>query len=31
MAFGLRIKKVDKAELDRRVHEAARVLDIEKF
>ncbi|MDR1029259.1 MAG: sn-glycerol-3-phosphate ABC transporter ATP-binding protein UgpC [Treponema sp.] len=31
MAFGLRIKKVDKAEIDRRVHEAARVLDIEKF
>jgi multiple sugar transport system ATP-binding protein len=31
MAFGLRIKKVDKAEIDRRVHEAARTLDIEKF
>jgi multiple sugar transport system ATP-binding protein len=31
MAFGLRIKKVDKAEIDRRVHEAAKVLDIEKF
>ncbi|GAB1483982.1 sn-glycerol-3-phosphate ABC transporter ATP-binding protein UgpC [Treponema sp.] len=31
MAFGLRIKKVDKAEIDRRVHEAARVLDIEKL
>ncbi|MDR2807967.1 MAG: sn-glycerol-3-phosphate ABC transporter ATP-binding protein UgpC [Spirochaetaceae bacterium] len=31
MAFGLRIKKVDKAEIDRRVHEAARILDIEKF
>ena len=31
MAFGLRIKKVDKAEIDRRVHEAARTLDIEKY
>ncbi len=31
MAFGLRIKKVDKAEIDRRVHEAARILDIEKL
>ena len=31
MAFGLRIKKVDKAEIDRRVHEAARTLDIENF
>jgi len=31
MAFGLRIKKVDKAEIDRRVHEAARTLDIEKL
>jgi multiple sugar transport system ATP-binding protein len=31
MAFGLRIKKVDKAEIDRRVHEAAKILDIEKF
>ena len=31
MAFGLKIKKVDKAEIDRRVHEAARILDIEKF
>ncbi len=31
MAFGLRIKKVDKAEIDRRVHEAARSLDIEKL
>jgi multiple sugar transport system ATP-binding protein len=31
MAFGLRIKKVEKAEIDRRVHEAARILDIEKF
>jgi multiple sugar transport system ATP-binding protein len=31
MAFGLRIKKVPKDEIDRRVHEAARTLDIEKF
>jgi multiple sugar transport system ATP-binding protein len=31
MAFGLRIKKVDKAEIDRRVHEAAKTLDIEKL
>ena len=31
MAFGLRIRKVDKKEIDRRVHEAARTLDIEKL
>lgn len=31
MAFGLRIKKVAKDEIDRRVKEAARILDIEKF
>ncbi|MDR2111185.1 MAG: sn-glycerol-3-phosphate ABC transporter ATP-binding protein UgpC [Spirochaetaceae bacterium] len=31
MAFGLRIKKVEKSEIDRRVHEAAKILDIEKF
>ena len=31
MAFGLRIKKVEKKEIDRRVHEAARTLDIEKL
>ena len=31
MAFGLRIKKVEKTEIDRRVKEAARILDIEKF
>jgi multiple sugar transport system ATP-binding protein len=31
MAFGLRIKKVPKDEIDRRVNEAARILDIEKF
>ncbi len=31
MAFGLKIRKVDKKEIDRRVHEAARTLDIEKL
>ena len=31
MAFGLRIKKVPKEEINKRVHEAARILDIEKF
>jgi multiple sugar transport system ATP-binding protein len=31
MAFGLRIKKVPKDEIDKRVKEAARILDIEKF
>lgn len=31
MAFGLKIRKVDKAEIDRRVKEAARILDIEKL
>lgn len=31
MAFGLKIRKVDKQEIDRRVHEAARILDIEKL
>jgi multiple sugar transport system ATP-binding protein len=31
MAFGLRIKKVEKSEIERRVREAARILDIEKF
>ncbi len=31
MAFGLRIRKTDKAEIDRRVREAARILDIEKL
>ena len=31
MAFGLRIKKVPKDEIDKRVHEAARILDIEKL
>jgi multiple sugar transport system ATP-binding protein len=31
MAFGLRIKKVEKTEIDRRVQEAAKTLDIEKL
>ncbi len=31
MAFGLKIRKTDKAEIDRRVREAARILDIEKL
>ena len=31
MAFGLRIKKLEKAEIDKRVHDAARILDIEKL
>jgi multiple sugar transport system ATP-binding protein len=31
IAFGLRVKKVPKAEIDRRVKEAARVLDLEPF
>ena len=31
MAFALKLKKVDKAELDRRVTEAARILDLEEF
>jgi multiple sugar transport system ATP-binding protein len=31
MAFGLRIKKINKADIDKRVHEAAKILDIEKF
>jgi multiple sugar transport system ATP-binding protein len=31
IAFGLRLKKVDKAEIDRRVQEAARVLDLGPF
>ena len=31
MAFGLRIKKVEKSEITRRVNEAARILDIEKL
>ena len=31
MAFGLKIRKKDKAEIERRVTEAARILDIEKL
>ena len=31
IAFGLKIKKVDKAEIDRRVQNAARVLDLEPY
>jgi multiple sugar transport system ATP-binding protein len=31
MAFGLRIRKVEKSEIDKRVREAARILDIEKL
>ena len=31
IAFGLKVKKVPKDEIDRRVHEAARILDLETF
>ncbi len=31
MAFGLKIRKIDKKEIERRVTEAARILDIEKL
>jgi multiple sugar transport system ATP-binding protein len=31
MAFGLKIRKIDKQEIDRRVREAAKILDIEKL
>ena len=31
MAFGLKIRKTEKAEIERRVNEAARILDIEKL
>jgi len=31
MAFGLKIRKFDKAEIDKRVREAAKILDIEKY
>jgi multiple sugar transport system ATP-binding protein len=31
IAFGLRVKKVPKEEIDRRVNEAARILDLEPF
>ena len=29
MAFGLKLRKVPKAEIDKSVHEAAKILDIE--
>ena len=31
MAFGLKIRKFDKAEIDKRVREAAKILDIEQL
>ena len=31
IAFGLRLKELDKAEIDRRVHDAARILDLDPF
>jgi len=31
MAFGLRLKKLPKEEIDRRVHESAKILEIEQF
>jgi multiple sugar transport system ATP-binding protein len=31
IAFGLRVKKVPKSEIDKRVHDAARILDLEPF
>src|SRR5512142_3179422 len=31
IAFGLRVKRVPKEEIDRRVHDAARILDLEPF
>jgi len=31
MAFGLKIKKLPKTEIDQRVHEAAKILDIEQY
>jgi len=31
MAFGLKIRKLPKTEIDQRVREAARILDIEKY
>ncbi len=31
MAFGLKIRKLDKAEIDRRVKEASRILDLDKY
>ena len=31
MAYGLKIRKMDKKEIDRRVHEASRILDLDNF
>ena len=31
MAFGLRLKKLPKDEIDRRVHESAKILEIEQY
>lgn len=31
MAFGMKIKKVPKAEIDQRIHEAAKILEIEEY
>ena len=31
MAFGLRLKKLPKEEIDRRVHESAKILEIEQY
>ena len=31
MAFGLKIKKIPKTEIEQRVHDAAKILDIEKY
>ena len=31
MAFGLKLRKVPKAEIDKKVREAARILDLEKL
>ena len=31
MAFGMKIKKVPKDEIDKRIHEAARILEIEPY
>jgi multiple sugar transport system ATP-binding protein len=31
IAFGLRVKKVPKSEIDKRVHDAARILDLEPY
>ena len=31
MAFGLKLRKFSKEEIDKRVHEAARILEIEQY